>query len=42
MACIEAHPDQGEEVAVMDDVDVRVENGSVSGVSDLKERMGIE
>jgi hypothetical protein len=40
MACIEAHPGQGEEVAVMDEVDVCVCSGSVWDISDLEERMG--
>ena len=42
MTCVRAHPDQGKEVTVMDDVDVTIRDESVSGVSDLKERMGKE
>lgn len=34
------HPAPGEEVMVMDDVDVNVCRGSISSISHLKERMG--
>ena len=42
MTCMEAHPERGEEVAVMDDVGVTICKGSVSGIFDLEERMGKE
>jgi hypothetical protein len=35
-----AHPALGEEVMVMDDVDVNVCRGSISNISYLKERKG--
>ena len=35
-----AHPAPGEEVMVMDDIDVAVRSQSISSISDLKERMG--
>ena len=40
MPCMGAHPAPGEEVMVMDDVDVSVCRGSISSISHLKERMG--
>jgi hypothetical protein len=40
MPCTGAHPAPGEEVMVMDDVDVNVCRGSISSISDLNERMG--
>jgi len=38
--CVGAHPAPGEEVMVMDDVDVNVCRGSISSISYLNERMG--
>jgi len=40
MPCMGAHPAPGEEVMVMDDVDVNVCRVSVSSISHRKERMG--
>ena len=40
MPCMGAHPTPGEEVMVMDDVDVNVCLGSISSISTLNERMG--
>ncbi len=40
MPCMDAHPAPGEEVMVMDDVDVNVCLGSISSISHLKERTG--
>jgi hypothetical protein len=40
MPCTGAHPAPGEEVMVMDDVDVAVCLKSVSSISHSKERMG--
>jgi hypothetical protein len=40
MPCIGAHPARGEEVVVMDDVDVCVGRVSISSIFSLKERMG--
>jgi hypothetical protein len=40
MAHIETHPEQGEEVTAMDDVEVCVCSRSVRGISSLKGRMG--
>ena len=40
MSCIGAHPASGEEVMVMDDVDVHVGRVSISSIFNLKERMG--
>jgi len=40
MLCMGAHPAPGEEVMVMDDVDVNVCRGSISSISHLTERMG--
>ena len=40
MPCKGAHPAPGEEVMVMDDVDVNVCRVSISSISYLHERMG--
>jgi hypothetical protein len=40
MLCIEAHPAAGEEVMVVDKVDVNVGSMSISSSSNLRERMG--
>jgi len=40
MASIGAHPGKGEEVTMVDDVDVAVCRWSVRGISGLEERMG--
>lgn len=40
LLCTGARPAPGEEVMVMDDVDVNVSRTSVNNTSDLKERMG--
>jgi hypothetical protein len=40
MPYMEAHPAQGEEVMVVDDVDVNVGLGSISSIFSLEERMG--
>ena len=42
MTCMGAHPAPGEEVMVMDDVDVNVCRGSISSISNQNERMGEE
>jgi hypothetical protein len=40
MLCMGAHPTSGEEVMVMDDVDVHVGRMSISSIFSLRERMG--
>lgn len=40
MPCMEAHPANGEEVRVMDEVDVHVGRVSINSISSLRERMG--
>jgi hypothetical protein len=40
MPCIGAHPASGEEVMVMDEVEVDVGRVSISSISSLRERMG--
>lgn len=40
MPCMGAYPAPGEEVMVMDDVDVNVCRESISSISYLNERMG--
>lgn len=40
MPCMGAHPTNGEEVMVMDEVDVHVGQVSINSISSLRERMG--
>lgn len=40
MPCMGAHPASGEEVMVVDEVDVHVGRVSINSISNLRERMG--